>query len=85
MFLRLDDTVFFMLRLNFFVIVGALLVFVGVFMTIVGIFEGGLVGSVGVFGATIPSVLSIILGFALIKIGTRPKGFARQRAHHQKS
>jgi hypothetical protein len=79
---------FALIRLNFFVVVGSLLVFAGVLMAVVGVFSGGLVGSVGVFGATIPSALSIILGFALIKVGTRPKGFPQRRdsrARHQKS
>jgi uncharacterized membrane protein len=77
-----------MIRLNFFVVVGALLVIAGLLMAAVGVFSDGLVGSVGVFGATIPSALLIILGFALIKIGTRPKGFSQRkdsRAYHPKS
>ena len=80
-----------MIRLNFFVTVGALLVLAGVFMALVGAFSGGfygLIGAVGIFGATLPSILSVILGLALIKVGTRPKGFAQRidsKARHEKS
>jgi len=80
-----------MIRLNFFGIAGALLVLAGAFMAAVGAFSSGLyglIGAVGIFGPLLPSFLSIILGFALIKLGARPKGFAQRkesRAHHQKS
>jgi hypothetical protein len=80
-----------MVRLNFFVVVGALMVLAGAFMAIVGAFSGGLyglIGAVGILGPLLPSFLSIVLGFAMISIGTRPKGFAQRKgskASHQKS
>jgi hypothetical protein len=67
------------LRLNLFVIVGACLVFAGLFTTAVLVFRGGLGSSMGVFGVMMPSVLSLVLGIALIKVGTRPKRFSRRR------
>jgi hypothetical protein len=80
-----------MVRLNFFVAVGASMVLAGAFMAIVGAFSAGLyglIGAIGIFGPLLPSFLSIGLGFAMIGIGTRPKGFAQRKgskARHQKS
>jgi hypothetical protein len=67
------------MKLNLFVIVGACLVFAGLFTTVVLVFRGGLGSSMGVFGVTMPSVLSLVLGISLIKVGTRPKRFSRKR------
>jgi hypothetical protein len=80
-----------MVRLNFFVILGGFLVLAGAFIALVGVSEGGLyglIGAAGIFGATLPSILTMILGLALIKVGTRPKGFVQRKhakARHQKS
>ena len=67
------------MKLNFFVIVGVCLVFAGLFTTVILVLRGGLGSSMGVFGVTMPSVLSLVLGIALIKVGTRSKRFSRRK------
>jgi len=63
---------------NLWAIGGAWFVFVGVGVTVVGISGGGLAGSAGAFGATLPSVMSIVLGLVLLKIGERPERLHRR-------
>jgi hypothetical protein len=68
-----------MIRLNFFVIVGAGMFVFGLFITGVELLTSGLVSSAGVFGETLPSVLLVVLGIVLIRVGTRPKRFSRRK------
>jgi hypothetical protein len=67
---------------NIWVTGGAFFLSVGVLAMLVGAFTNSLVGSVAVIGPTIPSVMSILVGAVLIKIGTRPKRFSRRRLEH---
>lgn len=67
------------MKLNFFVVVGACFLLFGVLITTVELFTFGLAGSAGVFGASLPSALLVVLGIILIKFGTRPKRFARRK------
>jgi hypothetical protein len=57
------------MRLNFFVMFGVCFLLFRVFLTIIELFTGGLVGGAGIYGATLPSILLVVLGIILIKIG----------------
>jgi len=60
------------------VVGGVFFLLVGAVTTLVGVLSGGLVGSSGVLGITMPPVLSLVFGVILIRIGTRPRKFGRR-------
>jgi hypothetical protein len=64
---------------NPWVLGGLLLLSMGAITTMVGVFEGSLAGSIAAIGVTMPSLLSLVLGVILIRVGTRPGRFARRR------
>ena len=64
---------------NLWVVGGAFLLFLGAVTTVVGVLSGSLAGSIAVVGATLPSILSLVLGVILIRIGTRQGRLARRR------
>jgi hypothetical protein len=63
---------------NLWVVGGVLFLSIGTVTTLVGILSGGLLSSITAIGATMPSLLSLVLGVILIRIGTRPGKFARR-------
>jgi hypothetical protein len=65
------------MRLNLTIISGALIIVFGAFITGFELSQG--VGGGGIYGAVLAGPVLIVLGFALIRFGSRRKRFSKRK------